>query len=45
MGHDLPALLDHLQRCVAEHVEVAVAHSTSPSEQGSHVAHAAPPDR
>jgi cobalt-zinc-cadmium efflux system protein len=37
-GH-VPALLDRLQACVAEHFSVSVEHSTFQFEQSSHLSH------
>ena len=39
-GH-VPALLDRLQGCVAEHFPISVEHSTFQFEQSSHLAHEA----
>ena len=40
-GH-IPALLDHLQSCVAEHFAVSIGHSTFQFEQAAHATHEAP---
>ena len=39
-GH-VPALLDRLQGCVAEHFPISIEHSTFQFEQSSHLAHEA----
>jgi cobalt-zinc-cadmium efflux system protein len=43
-GH-IPALLDHLQSCVAQHFAVSVEHSTFQFEQAAHATHEAPSHR